>query len=109
MAYLRNTPLYKSIEINGRLFILCHSGFNNFDRNKKLSDYSENDILWNRPKKEDRYFDDIITVFGHTPTYYYGSQGQAFHTDTWVDIDVGASSGATPMFLRLDDMQEFYF
>ena len=109
VAYLRDTPLCESVEINGKSFLLCHSGFRNFDKNKKLSDYSENDLLWNRPQKEERYFDNILTVFGHTPTYFYGSQGKAFHTDTWIDIDVGASGGATPMFLRLDDMKEFYF
>lgn len=109
MAYLRDTPLCESIETNGRDFLLCHSGFQNFDKNKKLSDYSETEILWNRPNKEDKYFDDILTVMGHTPTSHYGCQGKAFHTDTWIDIDVGCADGTPPMFLRLDDMKEIYF
>ena len=109
MAYLYETPLCESAEINGKAFILCHSGFAGFDKKKKLSDYSKKDILWNRPNKDDRYFDNIFTVFGHTPTSYYGYNGRAFRTDTWIDIDVGCADGKTPMFLRLDDMKEIYF
>ena len=109
MAYLRDTPLCESVEVNGQSFLLCHSGFQNFDKNKRLSDYSETEILWNRPNKEDRYFDDILIIMGHTPTGYYGCRGKAFRTDTWIDIDIGCADGATPMFLRLDDMKEFYF
>ena len=109
ISYLRDTPLYESVEIDGQSFILCHSGFQNFDRSKKLSDYLENELIWNRPNKEDRYFDDILTVIGHTPTNYYGTRGRAFRTDTWIDIDVDCADGETPMFLRLDDMKEIYF
>lgn len=109
MEYLRETPLCECVEANGKSFLLCHSGFQNFDKNKKLSDYSETDLLWNRPNKDDRYFDDILTIMGHTPTDYYGCCGKAFHTDTWIDIDVGSARGSPPMLLRLDDMKEFYF
>lgn len=109
LSYLRETPLCESVEINGRQFLLCHGGFANFSKDKKLSDYEKNEILWNRPTKEDRYFDDVFTVVGHTPTKRYGCEGRAFRTDTWIDIDVGCASGATPMFLRLDDMKEIYF
>ena len=109
MVYLRDTPLCESVEVNGQSFLLCHSGFQNFEQNKKLSDYSKTEILWNRPKKEDRYFEDIITILGHTPTDYYGCFGKAFHTETWIDIDVGSARGSPPMLLRLDDMKEIYF
>ena len=107
--YLNDTPLCESVEVNGRSFLLCHSGFGNFSKDKKFSDYTEHDILWNRPSVNDKYFDDIITVFGHTPTEYYGCDGKALVTDTWIDIDVGVYLGHNPMFLRLDDLQEFYF
>ena len=109
MAYLRDTPLYDTVEVNGQAFLLCHSGLQNFDKGRQLSDYSETEILWNRPKIEDKYFDNVLTVIGHTPTNYYGCPGRAFRTETWIDIDVGAAMGKAPMFLRLDDMKEIYF
>lgn len=73
--------------------------------------FSNDDFLWNRPKHDDRYFDDVITVFGHTPTIYYGEEykGKAVVTDTWIDVDAGTSCGFLPMLLRLDDLKEFYF
>lgn len=109
LEYLRDTPFCESVEIGDKAFLLCHAGFENFDKSKKFSDYSEDELLWNRPGEEERYFDDVLVVMGHTPTEYYGCGGRAFFTDTWVDIDVGGSMGAPPMFLRLDDGKEFYF
>lgn len=72
LEYLHEAPLYETVSIGGKDFLLSHSGLRNFDKNKKLSEYSENDFLWNRPKFYARYYDDIICVFGHTPTFFMG-------------------------------------
>lgn len=111
LEYLHEAPLYETVSVGGKDFLLTHSGLNNFNKNKRLSEYSKDDFLWYRPQITDRYFDDIITVFGHTPTVYYGEEykGRAVITDTWIDIDTGASCGLSPMLLRLDDLKEFYF
>lgn len=108
--YLREAPLYETVTAGGRDFLLTHSGLGSFGKNKKISDYSTHDLIWNRPNFNARYFDDIITVFGHTPTHYYGSEfrGRAIVTDTWINIDTGAAVGGSPMLLRLDDLKEFY-
>lgn len=111
LEYLHEAPLYETVSVGGRDFLLSHSGLRNFNKNKKLSEYSDNDFLWNRPKFYDRYYDDIICVFGHTPTVLYGETciGKAVITDTFIDIDTGVSCGFSPMILRLDDLKEFYF
>lgn len=108
--FLREAPLYETVTAGGRDFLLTHSGLGSFDKNKKISDYSKFDLIWNRPNSNARYFDDIMTVFGHTPTHYYGLEfkGRAIVTDTWIDIDTGAAIGGSPMLLRLDDLKEFY-
>ena len=56
------------------------------------------------------YYDDIITVFGHTPTMSYQpeSKGKILKTSTWIDLDVGVPYGNSPALLRLDDLEEFY-
>lgn len=109
--YLREAPLYEILTVNDKDFLLVHSGLGSFSKDKKLSEYSETDLLWTRPDLDTEYFEDITTVFGHTPTIYFGEQfkGKAVITDTWIDIDVGAAYGLNPMLLRLDDMKEFYF
>lgn len=109
--YLSEAPLYEILTVNDSDFILVHSGLGDFRKDKRLSEYSATDLLWTRPDIHTSYFDGIMTVFGHTPTAFYGKEfrGRAVKTKTWINIDVGAGSGLNPMFLRLDDMKEFYF
>lgn len=108
--YLRDAPLYDVVTTGGRDFVLTHAGLGNFAPDKKLAQYTDHELLWNRPSLEDRYSDRYFTVFGHTPTVIYGSMftGKAIKTDTWINIDAGVACGEKPMLLRLDDMKEFY-
>lgn len=111
LEYLREAPLYEVLTVNDRDFLLVHSGLGSFDKNKKLSEYSPTDLLWNRPDLNQKYFDDVTVIFGHTPTVYYGEEhkGKPVKTESWIDIDVGAGLGLNPLLLRLDDMKEFYY
>lgn len=108
LDYLKDAPLYDTVSVGGRDFLLVHSGMEGFSPDRGMSDYSLDDLLWCRPRPEQRYFHDVLTIIGHTPTQYYGSPDRAFHTPTWIDIDTGAAGGGAPMLLRLDDLQEFY-
>ncbi len=110
LDYLRDCPLYETVTAGNKDFILVHSGLKNFDKNKKLCDYTADELLWVWPKYDDEYFEDITTVFGHTPTIYYDRdiKGRILHRPTWIDIDVGAAYGNRAAMLRLDDLKEFY-
>ncbi len=110
LDYLHGAPLYEAITVGDNDFLLVHSGIDNFQKSKKLSHYTADDFLWAWPELSDEYFDDVITVFGHTPTMSYGKEytGKIIRTKTWIDIDVGAAYGQKPALLRLDDLQEFY-
>ncbi|MEE3450556.1 MAG: metallophosphoesterase [Acutalibacteraceae bacterium] len=110
LEYLREAPLYEELDIDGKNFILTHSGLGNYSADKELSDYTADELLWNRPKITDKYNDETITVFGHTPTYFYGEEynGKILKTDTWINIDAGCGHGNSPVLLRLDDMKEFF-
>ncbi len=108
LDYVFDTPLYEAVSLERGDFILTHAGLGHFDRNRPLRAYRPDDLLWHRPAADERYFDDVTVVFGHTPTEYYGSPGRPFRTDTWIDIDTGAAMGGAPMLLRLDDMKSFF-
>ncbi len=110
MQFLRDAPFIGAASAGGRDFLLVHGGLKGFSPKKKLKDYAYIDLLWERPKLGDEYFDDIITVFGHTPTLYYGDEyaGRVIKTRTWINIDAGAASGLAPALLRLDDLEVFY-
>lgn len=107
--YLADAPLYEAVTAGENDFILVHGGLENFRKNKKLSEYTAEELIWCWPELEDEYFDDIITVFGHTPTMSYGDENKEkiLKTRTWIDIDVGAAYGQEPILLRLDDLMEF--
>ncbi len=110
LDYLHDAPLYEAITAGGNDFLLVHAGIDNFDKSKKLSHYAADDFLWAWPELSNEYFDDVITVFGHTPTLSYGKEytGKIIRTKTWIDIDVGTAYGQKPVLLRLDDLKEFY-
>lgn len=110
VEYVKNAPLYETIKVGSKDFLLTHSALDNFDKDKPLDQYTEHDFLWHRPNMEEKFYDDVICVFGHTPTALYGSEyrGKILKTETWINVDTGASGGLPPALLRLDDMKEFY-
>ncbi len=110
LDYLREVPIYEAVTAGDKDYLLLHSGLGNFCKTRKISNYVPDEILWNRPKLTDEYFDGITAVFGHTPTFTYGEEyrNKIIKTKTWINIDMGASDGITePVLLRLDDMAEF--
>ena len=110
LEYLREAPLYEAVSVGDRDFLLVHSGLDNFSKDKKISDYTLDELIWAWPELSDEYYEDIITVFGHTPTmsYDHANKGRILKTKTWIDVDVGVPYGNSPALLRLDDLQEFY-
>ena len=110
LDYLRDAPLYDTVEAGGKRFVLVHGGLDGFAPEKPLEQYTANDILWARPTLDTRYYEDAMVIFGHTPTQFFGPQykGRAVKTDSWICIDTGAAAGGSPMLLRLEDMREFY-
>ena len=107
--YLHDCPLYDAVTVGDRDYILVHAGFENFRPDRKISDYSSDELIWAEPELKDEYFDDIHTVFGHTPTHLFGEEyrGIIVRTRTWTCIDCGAATGNEPILLRLDDYEEF--
>lgn len=110
LDYLREAPLYETVSVNDKDFLLVHSGLDNFDENKKLIDYTADELLWSRPSLDTQYFTDgTIVIFGHTPTVYFGSKfkGKILRTKTWIDIDIDILNNQ-PVLLKLDDLNEYY-
>ena len=110
LDYLRDAPIYETVSVGDKDFLLVYSGLDHFDKNKRLADYTVDELIWARPEITDEYFDDVITVFGHTPTMFYdhANKGKTLKTKTWIDIDVGVLAGNSPALLRLDVLKEFY-
>lgn len=109
LDYLRDAPLYETVQVHGKDYILVHSGLDNFDAHRRIEDYSSDELLWAWPELTDTYYSSVKTVFGHTPTFSFGEEyrDRIIETPTWINIDMGAGFGREPVLLRLDDMKEF--
>lgn len=109
--FLRNAPVYKELTIGDKKFLLTHSGIDDFRKRKALSAYPKKAFYTAWPEITDEYFDDVMTVFGHTPTSSFGNEyfGKTIKTKTWIAIDMGSGGEkeVEPVLLRLDDMAEF--
>ncbi|MBR3621102.1 MAG: hypothetical protein IKN56_06300 [Clostridia bacterium] len=101
LDYLRACPLYETVTAGGRDYILVHAGFDNFEKSRPLSDYTADELLLAWPEITDEYFDDVHTVFGHTPTKCFGEEydGKILRTKTWTCIDCGAAYDNEPVLL----------
>lgn len=109
--YLKNALAYELVGVNGQQFLLVHAGLMNFDPAAPLSEYALYELVWARPDYSKPYFEDIITVTGHTPTMHIPgcpAPGRIFKQNNHVVIDCGASIGGSLACLRLDDMKEYY-
>ena len=112
LEYLDECPLIDGACVNGRNYILVHSGLGNYSENKRLKDYSEQELLWNRNSLNTVYNSNkYIVILGHTPTSFYSEEfkNRMIKADGWWDIDTGAASeDGAPMLLCLDDLKEYY-
>lgn len=113
--YLTEFRLYEELTVpDGRKFVMTHSGIEGFDPEKPLESYPADALLNARPQQTDRFYDDRILIFGHTPTLTYPQlhgRAEVLITDTYINIDCGAvfqEAGGKLACLRLDDMEVFY-
>jgi serine/threonine protein phosphatase 1 len=109
LDYLRDCPLFEAVTAGDRDFILVHAGLQNFRKDRRLSDYTADELIWTAPAPDETYFEEVHTVFGHTPTKRYGDayDGKIYSTDTWTCIDAGAVLGNPPVLLCLDNWETF--
>jgi len=112
LEYLDDCPLYDSVCVNDINFVLVHSGLGNYSPNKRIGDYSMDELLWERPQFNAEYNPQkYIVIFGHTPTVFYSEQYKncMIKTSSWWDIDTGAAlENGRPMLLCLNSNKEYY-
>jgi len=112
LDYLDDCPLIESVSVGNKNYVLVHSGLGNYSPNKKIRDYSMDELLWDRPCLETKYNpDEYIVIFGYTPTSFYAEQfkNRMIKTDSWCDIDTGAAmEDGRPMLLCLDTGMVYY-
>ena len=108
--YLSDMSLYEEAEVGGKKYLLVHAGIADFDPDTPLEDYSPEDFITQSADTQLSYFDDVITVVGHLPTYQIegAERGKIFKSDGAIFIDCGAAFDEPLGCLCLDNGKEFY-
>ena len=112
LDYVADFSWYEKVDVNGQRYLLVHGGLGNFDIKRDIDDYSLDELVWSRVDYDVRYFDDVITVTGHTPTRYIEDNprpGYVYRKNNHMDIDCGAYlPGGRLAAICLDTGKEFY-
>ena len=112
LEYLDDCPLIDGVCVNDKNYLLVHSGLGNYSPNKRIRDYSMDELLWERPHFNTEYNpSEYIVILGHTPTVFYSEQyrNRMIKNDSWWDIDTGAAlDNGRPMLLCLNTSREYY-
>lgn len=113
LDYLSELPLCEELALDGRNYLLTHSGLLHFDAARSLADYAAQDFLFDRPQLESAYFEDRTLICGHTPTFYYDGHppGEILQAKTFIDLDCGCvypELGGRLGCLRLNDGRCWY-
>ena len=109
MDYLSDMPLYEEVTVDGKDYLLLHTGIYDFTPDVEL-DWLEPDDFFSEPLDPTaHYFDDKTIIVGHTPTgEENGGADRIFYGNGTVFIDCGLGRGGRLACLRLEDGKEFY-
>lgn len=112
IEFIQDMPLYEEVTAGGRKYLLVHAGLGNFSPEKKLHEYTLDELVWCRADYGTDYFPDVMTVTGHTPTRYIEGNPEPdriFRHGNHIAIDCGAClPGGRLAALCLDTGEEFY-
>lgn len=112
IEYLMDFLVYEEIKVAGRDYLLVHAGLGGFYPGKNIEDYSIDELVWDRPNYDVKYFDDKFVVTGHTPTQIINGNtnpGFIYRRYNNIVIDCGAHySGGRLAALCLDTDKEYY-
>ena len=110
LDYLADAPLYEAAEAGGRRFLMVHGGLGNFRADKKLRQYTVEELCCARLDPEREYFPDadLYILCGHTPTLHYTGKSEIYIRGRNILIDCGAAWGGRLGCLCLDTLEQYY-
>jgi len=108
--YLLEFSLYEEVMVNGQKYILIHSGLPPNATLQNLSSFDLYDYVTATTDYAKTYFEDVILVTGHTPTFNIGERwrGKVFKGNNHLAIDTGGVFGEVFACVCLETGEEFY-
>ena len=112
IEYIQDMYTYIELEVNNQKYLLVHAGLGNFSLDKRMEDYTINELVWDRSDYSKRYFEDKYVISGHTPTMIIEDNpnpGYIYRKNGHIVIDCGACyKGGRLSCLCLDTDKEYY-
>lgn len=110
LEFMESFGWYETVDVGERGFLLVHAGLGGYRPEKKLEEYSLEELTVVRPDYGMQYFpdDSIYVLSGHTPTKFISGKWVIYHNCNNIVIDCGAAIGGRLACLCLDTMEEFY-
>lgn len=108
---MKEFTLLDTLDAGDKSFVPVHAGLGNYSPEKKLSEYTDDDLLSCRPDPSEQYFDreSIFTVMGHTPIPYLSGKPEIYKNGRNIFIDCGACNPEGRLAcLCLETLEEFY-
>ena len=110
IKYLSDFKYYDEIKVNNINYVLIHGGFNDFNPNKELYEYTVNELTNSRLDYNKIYYKDKIIISGHTPTKLIDKEytGKIIKKNNHIAIDCGCVFKCGLGCICLDNMKEYY-
>ena len=112
IEFIKDFEIYEEVNACNKNYLLVHAGLGNFSPNKRIDEYSLNDLVWARADYDTQYYDDTFVVTGHTPTQLIEGNhkpGFIFRKNNHIAIDCGATFPEGRFAaICLDTGEEFY-
>lgn len=109
---MMNFSLYEELTVNGQKYLLVHAGLGDYSPDKKIEDYTIENLLWERADYNIQYFEDTIVITGHTPTQLIAGNtnpGSIYRNQNHIAIDCGCGiPDGRLAALCLETGEEFY-
>lgn len=101
---------FEEIKCKGKKFILTHAGIRNFEEDKPLEDYCEEDFVFAETDYTKIYFSDAYLVTGHTPTIAISKElaGKVYAKKRHLALDCAAAFGGRLAAVCLDTLKVYY-
>ena len=108
--YLSEFQAYEEVEAGGKTFVLAHAGIDNFDPDKALEDYDEEDFVFGKADYTKVYFKNKYLITGHTPTVAINQKfmGKVYSKNGHIALDCGAAYGGKLAAICLDALKLTY-
>lgn len=111
LDYLGEFQAYEVLKLNGIEYVLVHAGLGNFRLDKDMGEYTLEELVWERPKSGQSYFNSLNrqVIVGHTPTLSITGKPEVIRSNSITYIDCGACFDIGRLScLCLDTNEVFY-